>query len=133
MNKEWDMVRDFHVAFSHPHKEQPNMLPAERVQARYKWMLEEIDEFVASETVVEQADAMIDLIYFALGTLVEMGVRPDGLFKIVHDANMSKLWENGEPRFNSDGKVIKPLSWVDPEHKLIEEISRQCAGKKADE
>ena len=61
-------------------------------------MREEVDEFVESTNVVDQADAMIDLIYFALGTLVEMGVRPAPLFDIVHNANMQKLWPDGAPR-----------------------------------
>lgn len=45
-----------------------------------------INEFLeASEKqdIVEQADATIDTIYFALGTLVEMGIEPDELFYIV--------------------------------------------------
>ena len=57
-------------------------------------MLEEINEFldaVKEQDIVEQADAMIDTIYFALGTLVEMGVQPEQLFDIVQHANMSKL------------------------------------------
>ena len=40
-------------------------------------MLEKIIEFldaVKEQDIVEQADTMIDTIYFALGTLVEMGI-----------------------------------------------------------
>ena len=62
---------------------------------------------------------MIDLIYFALGTLVEMGVEPEELFNVVQQANMSKLWEDGKPRYNKkDGKVIKPDNWEDPKPKI---------------
>lgn len=72
-------------------------LPIERAKTRASWLLEEINEFLeASEEqdIVEQADAMIDTIYFALGTLVEMGVKPDELLYIAQNANMSKLWED---------------------------------------
>lgn len=88
-------------------------------------MLEEINEFLeAAEEgdIVEQADAMIDVIYFALGTLVEMGIKPDKLFDIVQYANMSKLWEDGKPHYNEMGKVIKPSTWEDPHEKLKDAI-----------
>ena len=78
-------------------------------------MRDEIDEFLSATDIYAQTDAMIDLIYFALGTLVEMGVEPDAAFEIVHNANMSKLWDDGKPHYNADGKVVKPPSWVDPE------------------
>ena len=72
----FDQVADFHRAFGHPVKERPAFLPSPRSDGRVAWMREEVDEFVEATDVVDQADAMIDLIYFALGTLVEMGVRP---------------------------------------------------------
>ena len=61
---------------------------------------------------------MIDTIYFALGTLVEMGVKPGELFDIVQKANMSKLWPDGTPHYNESGKVIKPEGWENPHPKL---------------
>lgn len=90
-------------------------------------MHEEIDEFLDATDVCEQADAMIDLIYFALGSLVEMGVKPDILFAIVHEANMSKLWPDGAPHYGPDGKTIKPGTWVDPYPRIASEIARQAA------
>ncbi len=128
MNKQWEAVRDFHKAFSAPYEERPVLLSRERVVARSEWMREEIDEFDEGETIAEQADAMIDLIYFALGSLVEMGVRPDDLFDIVQTANMSKLWEDGKPHCREDGKVIKPTGWVDPDPLLKRAIERQMMG-----
>ena len=88
-------------------------------------MLEELNEFRDAKNIYEQTDAMIDLIYFALGTLVEMGVRPEQLFRIVHEANMSKLFPDGTPHYNEDGKTIKPPTWVDPEQKIIDEVEWQ--------
>lgn len=37
----------------------------------------------------------------------------DGAFKEVHKSNMTKLWEDGKPRYRGDGKVIKP-EWYEP-------------------
>src|SRR5262245_36710203 len=118
-------VREFHVAFNHHCPEKPRFLPEDRVAKRYNWMLEELEEFRKATTIHDQADAMVDLMYFALGTLVEMGVKPGSLFEIVHEANMKKLWPDGKVHYAPDGKVIKHPSWQPPEPQLIKEIDRQ--------
>lgn len=120
MDKQWDLVRDFHKKFGAPVSDTPVALDKEMAEKRYIWMLEEINEFIESEDIYEQADAMVDLIYFALGTLVCMGLKPDRLFEIVHNANMTKLWPDGKPHYNEEGKVIKAAQWVDP-YPLIKE------------
>ena len=126
MNKEWPAVREFHEKFGHPVEDKPTEMKPERAKKRYNWMLEEINEFLEADEIVEQADAMIDVIYFALGTLVEMGIEPDSLFEIVQEANMSKLWPDGKPHYNAEGKTIKPSTWEDPHEKLKAEIERQA-------
>lgn len=121
MNKEYEEVKKFQKAFGHPYSDKPTLLTYERALKRYRWMLEEINEFLEAsknQDIVEQADAMIDTMYFALGTLVEMGVKPDKLFYIVQEANMSKLFSDGKPHYNEMGKVIKPDGWQDPHKKL---------------
>jgi predicted HAD superfamily Cof-like phosphohydrolase len=118
------MVRDFHRKFNHPTARAPQALNSDRVTARGTWMQEELDEFHAAENIYEQADAMIDLIYFALGTLVEMGIKPDEIFEIVHNANMAKLWPDGTPHYKDDGKTLKPPGWQDPEPLLRESIDK---------
>ncbi len=125
IHHEWQLVKEFHEKFGHPVSDKPQFMPKERAEKRYAWMLEEINEFIEAEDLVEQSDAMIDLIYFTLGTLVEMGVKPEKLFEIVHKANLSKLWEDGKPHFNEMGKTIKPSGWEDPHEKLQEEINSQ--------
>ena len=127
MKSEQDMVREFHEAFLQPTTGRPIMLPAERVESRTSWLAEEVEELRNAGTLLDQADAVIDLIYFALGTLVEMGVEGEPLFKIVHEANMTKLWPDGKPRFGNDGKVEKPPTWRDPGEALRRELARQMA------
>ena len=127
MNKEWEEVKLFHEKFNHPIGQYPKIMEKERAKKRYNWMLEEINEFleaVEQGDIVEEADAMIDVIYFALGTLVEMGIKPDELFEIVQCANMSKLWEDVNPHYAEDGKTIKPATWEDPHNKLRQAIER---------
>ncbi|MBQ7248647.1 MAG: HAD family hydrolase [Deltaproteobacteria bacterium] len=127
MNREWNLVREFQSRFGHPVSDYPQEMSHGRAIKRYDWMLEELNEFIAADEIVEQADAMIDLIYFALGTLVEMGIKPDNLFDIVQEANMAKLWPDGTPHYNSEGKTAKPDGWEDPHAKLEREIMRQYA------
>ena len=83
MKKEWNDVREFHEKFGHPVAAEPKMIDRKRALSRGKWMNEEVAEFLIADSIYEQADAMIDLMYFALGTLVEMGLdvqEPEGAF-----------------------------------------------------
>ncbi|STO12713.1 Uncharacterized protein conserved in bacteria [[Flavobacterium] thermophilum] len=86
------------------------------------------------DVVVAQADALTDIMYFNFGTFVHLGVKPFNLFKIVQEANMGKLWEDGKPRYREeDGKIIKPPHWEEkfaPEPKLKAEIERQIRQSK---
>jgi predicted HAD superfamily Cof-like phosphohydrolase len=125
LNDSFEKVREFHVAFNHEMPGNPSMLPEERVTKRYDWMLEELEEFRNASSIHDQADAIIDLMYFALGTMVEMGVKPQRLFDIVHEANMKKLWPDGNVHYAPDGKLIKHSSWRPPEPQLVAEIERQ--------
>ena len=119
MDREFEKVKEFQRIFGLRVSDKPVILAPDRVNARAGWLREEIEEFEEADNIYEQADAMIDLIYFALGTLVEMGVKPEKLFDIVHEANMTKIWSDGKVhRRENDGKVIKPPEWEDPEPKI---------------
>ena len=128
MDKQYAQVKAFHEAFGHPIAATPTAMSQGRVLKRAEWMKEELDEFVTAEheadPLVSQADAMIDLIYFALGTLVEMGVPPERMFELVQQANMAKLWPDGKPRFRGDGKIIKPVGWQGPEQGIFDYINQ---------
>lgn len=132
MDEPYGQVKEFHLRFSHPIASTPTKLTPERADKRAAWMDEELREFRGAHDVTDQADAMIDLIYFALGSLVEMGVNPSPLFAIVQAANMSKLWEDGKPRYHPDGKIAKPPTWQDPAPLLAAEIARQVTPTPAE-
>src|SRR5690606_34839210 len=93
LNKALNQVKDFHKAFGHPVAEKPTTLTRERAENRVAWTVDEVQrEFLEATDVIGQADAVIDGIYFLLGTLVEMGIEnPQELFDIVQNANMGKL------------------------------------------
>lgn len=83
-----------------------------------------------TERIVAQSDALTDALYFIFGSFVEMGVKPDKLFDIVQESNMSKLFidEKGN-KFakyrESDGKILKSDDFFPPEPALLAEIERQ--------
>lgn len=160
MNRQYEQVREFHTAFDQWMPDKPMMLSKgmtpydelvlqdhaknlsvlckgmkERkigmVSNRASWMLEELIEFMEADTLEDQVDALTDLIYFAIGTFTLMGVKPEPFFDIVHAANMGKLHEDGKPRFDEQGKIVKPEGWADkyaPEPKIVQELMRQSTG-----
>jgi len=87
-------------------------------------MREELAEFEISNSLTDQVDALIDLIYLTLGTLVEMGVPPEEAFEIVHQANLAKRESTGKIRKTDEGKVVKPPGWEGPEEKLSAYLQR---------
>ena len=126
LDRAWEDVRVFHAAFGHPAPDAPSQLTQETAVRRAAWIEEEAQELREATSIEAQADAFIDVIYFAIGGLVNLGVRPGPLWDIVQGANMAKLWPDGRPRHReSDGKVIKPEGWEDPGPKLAAEIRRQ--------
>jgi Cof subfamily protein (haloacid dehalogenase superfamily) len=81
------------------------------------------------DPIVDQADALVDMLYFVYGSFVLMGVDPQPLFDYVHDANMAKLWPDGKAHYDPvTHKILKPEDWEEnhaPEEKIKEEIARQ--------
>ncbi|UKS25852.1 HAD family hydrolase [Paenibacillus sp. HWE-109] len=125
LKKAFEDIKKFHETFEHPVGTVPQRLSASRKAARLAWMQEELNEYQEAATLEDEVDAMIDELYFVLGTLVEMGVEPGPIFDIVHHANMSKVWSDGLVHKNEFGKTIKPPEWQDPFDKISAEIRRQ--------
>lgn len=124
--KAYQDVLAFHRAFGVTAPEKPQVQDDFHVRRRAGFIEEEVDELLEAEDIVGQADAYIDIIYFAVGGLVELGIEPSGLWDIVQSANMSKLWPDGKPRLREgDGKILKPDGWVAPEPLLAAEVFRQ--------
>lgn len=84
---------------------------------------------VPVDVLTDEVDALIDLLYFTYGSFVMMGIDPDPIFDIVHQANMGKVFPDGEAHYHPEtGKVLKPKNWETdwaPERKIKAEIKRQ--------
>lgn len=105
---------------------QPTLLRGARLEWANAAMQEELTEFneaAASNSLPDAADALIDLVYFALGRLVEMGVNPAKVFDDVHAANMLK--KRGDLPAKRPGSLgydaVKPPGWLPPTHAWLNE------------
>lgn len=99
-----------------PIPNEPRRLSSKRKNFAISAMEEELVEFIESRTIEDEADALVDMAYFALGRLVEMGLSPTALFDEVHHANMSKKRGELSKRPGSLGyDAIKPEGWMPPD------------------
>ncbi len=90
----------------------------------------------AVDPLVDQVDALIDVLYFTYGSFSLLGVDPEPLMAIVHQANMGKLFPDGQPHYDPvTNKVLKPANWEKefaPEGKIKAELQRQLKQKNLD-
>lgn len=108
------LAEKFHLDVTKlPMPAEPRKLGPDEINYALKVFHEEINELVDAKTVGDQADAIIDLVYFAYGRLLEMGVRPDAGFRLVHDANMKKV--SGANKRGDRFEAAKPEGWQPPD------------------
>jgi len=93
------------------------------MQLSHKQLLEEICEWEDADLdndLPGQVDAMLDLIYFALGVLYKMGLSPleiNTLFEAVHNANMTKaIGKKKGRKVEGTTDAVKPVDFKDPKN-----------------
>lgn len=144
-DRECKMVSDFHVRFAQIVSYAPSHLTRRKLRERFVSMLEEVLEFGEAcglrvvDTVGDDirpkdcgnyvvhagsdydyptmVDSLVDLVYFAKGTAVMMGVPWAPLFDDVQRANMAKVPGITHRGFLMD--VKKPEGWVGPQTQTI--------------
>lgn len=117
-------VREFSQACDNTLPKSPRKMTSEGIAFIRQMVDDEMDELEKAETITEQADALVDAIYYICDFAVHHGINLDPLFDIVHRANMQKV-VGGKVIQRQDGKVLKPAGWKDPSPKLEAEITRQ--------
>lgn len=81
---------------------------------------EELQEFASAQTIEDEADALLDLVYFAAGRLHEMGLDGQAHWDLVHRANMLKRRGELSKRPGSKGHdAVKPEGWQAPDHRPL--------------
>ncbi len=118
-------VLEFHKAFGLPISGTPTLLNGSRQSLRLELIEEELGEYkqaVSNRDIVEIADALGDLLYVVYGAAAEHGLPIDHIVDEIHRSNMTKLDEDGNPIYRSDGKVLKGPNFELPKlKKLLED------------
>ena len=119
-DKEFLDVDGFQKKFDILTNSAPTMLTKRKLRERAACMQEELDEFkqaTESQDFAEQADALIDIVYFAKGTASMMGLPWAELWNDVHSANMRK--ERGMTKRGFAVDMVKPPGWKKPDGEAI--------------
>lgn len=121
------MVEEFHEAFGHPTSVpfsedqlylRDRLLYEEQVELREE-VLNALSELqllgaVSAKTRTNLLKEMADVQYVLSGLAVTFGLPLEEAFTRVHQSNMSKLGEYGQPIYRDDGKVLKGPNYQPP-------------------
>ena len=123
MTSIFEQVGEFRHKMQLPIGNTPQLLEANQRSYFARFIMEELSEYLKAceeGTLVDAADALVDLVYVTLGCAHAMGLPFDQLFQVVHKANMSKVPANEYIRSlrGSQYDVVKPMGWVPPEDEL---------------
>ena len=105
----------------------PNKITAlndERMTLRFALMEEENLEYMRARSYTDIADALGDMLYVLVGTIVEHGLsdKIEAIFDEIHRSNMTKVVD-GKVKRREDGKILKPEGYEKPNLKPILEDS----------
>lgn len=120
-------VENFHDKFEIPLPNHPVLLEQDVFEYRYKFLQEELHEFALAyeaDNYIDMVDALLDLIYVAIGTLLLMGLKSyliRNTWAEVQRANITKerATHAGESKRGHAFDVIKPFGWQPPNHDAI--------------
>jgi predicted HAD superfamily Cof-like phosphohydrolase len=77
---------------------------------------EEFDELCDSDNIVDDLDALIDILVVAIGAIHSLGANGEAAWNEVMRTNFAKIDpETGKVRKRDDGKVLKPEGWTPPD------------------
>ena len=77
--------------------------------------VDELHEAVDQNNLVEQLDALIDILVVTVGAIHSLGADGEGAWNAVMATNFAKIDpETGKVRKREDGKILKPEGWTAP-------------------
>jgi len=112
---ELEDVRNFHEKFQVPMSDQPALLDEAAHNFRRNFLreeLRELDQAYATKNIHEAGDALVDLVYVAIGTALMMGLPWPEMWATVQRVNMTKRLAKPD---GSDSKRNNPLDVIKPE------------------
>lgn len=110
-------VKAFREKFNLTYSGPPRNIPYAMRDDRFNHMMEELYEYYNARTKADQLDALVDLVYVALGTAALHGFPFDEAWARVHAANMKKMRAASakDSKRNDPYDVVKPPGWVPPD------------------
>jgi predicted HAD superfamily Cof-like phosphohydrolase len=76
---------------------------------------EEFDELCESDNIVDDLDALIDILVVTIGAIHSLGANGEAAWNEVMRTNFAKIDPaTGKVRKREDGKVLKPEGWIPP-------------------
>jgi predicted HAD superfamily Cof-like phosphohydrolase len=119
---QYELVSEFREKFGIDYHGPVRQLPGDVYELQVKRLYEELREYQDASHANDRAgqlDALVDLIYIALGTAELHGFdRFDEAFMEVHRANLKKLraGPNGEgSKYLNPNDIYKPPGWAAPD------------------
>lgn len=133
-------VHLFHRKFGLPHPKVPTFLEEDVRNFRYDFMREELHEFdnaCVCGNLADAADALIDLVYVAMGTGVMMGLPWQALWDEVQRANITKVkaLSADDPLSTRHHRldVVKPPGWRSPDIQGVLDKYTRIAGQMTED
>lgn len=110
-------IEAFHIKYQLQYKDRPRFLPEELSGFRIRFLEEEFEEYLLANTLEDKFDALIDLVYVALGTAYLHGFDFEEGWNRVHAANMAKVRAQmaDESKRGTKFDVVKPEGWTPPD------------------
>ena len=124
-------IRRFHERFQLEYDGPPRQLEEEMSNFRIEFLMEELDEYINAAdagNLEAQFDALIDLVYVALGTAYLHGFPFQEGWDEVQRANMSKVRaaRPEQSKRSTALDVVKPAGWQGPDiAAILEKYSDQ--------
>ena len=114
-------IKAFHEKYGLAYDGPPRQLVGDYHDFRQGFMQEELDEYQAAHEAGDlagQLDALVDLVYVALGTAYLQGFPFGEAWKRVQAANMAKIRVEraSDSKRGSTYDVVKPPGWEAPDH-----------------
>lgn len=124
MHSNFDDVVDFHNKYGLVYTGKVRPLDKSTQAYRIHFLEEELKEFIQSanlDDTVGMADALIDIVYVAMGTAYMMGLPWQKLWDEVQRTNMNKIraTDANQSKRKNLLDVIKPEGWEPPNLKAI--------------
>lgn len=131
-------IVEFHLKFGLTKPERPQMLTEHLKEFRAKFLQEELDELrkaFAEDSLPDALDALVDLVYVAIGTAYLMNLPFDSAWDAVHAANMKKVRAEraGDSKRGSTFDVVKPPGWTAPDMQVVLDAHEKSLDANADD